>query len=235
MQIVILAGGLATSLGPLTEKVPKSMIPTRGKPFLWYQIELLKKNGLTDILLCTGHLASQITDYFGDGEEFGVRINYSEEKEELLGTGGALKRAENLLEDEFFVMYGDSYLILDYQEIARYFHKFDRLGLMVVYKNHNRFDESNVVVKDGFVKVYDRRNPGRELIYIDEGVSILKKEILCGFPSHTHFPLGRIFQRLISGGQLLAFETKQRFYEIGSAEGLNDFRRLIPREERMRR
>lgn len=231
MQIVILAGGLATRLRPLTEGVPKSMISINGKPFLEYQIELLRKNGLADILLCTSHLGSQIQDYFGNGEDFGVRLKYSEEKERLLGTGGALKKAENLLEDRFFVMYGDSYLMLDYQKIAGYFHKFNKLGLMVVYKNYNRFDRSNVVIKDGFVKVYDKTYSNPEMVYIDEGISILRKEILSDFSSRTPFPLDKIFQRLISKRELLAFETKQRFYEIGSPEGLNDFKKLILRKE----
>ncbi len=231
MQVVILAGGLATRLRPLTERVPKSMIRINEKPFLEYQIELLKKNRITNVLLCTGHLGSQIKDYFVDGEKFGVRLEYSEEKEELLGTGGALKKAKNLLEDEFFVMYGDSYLILDYQEIAGYFHKFNKLGLMVVYKNYNEFDKSNVVVKNGFVKLYDKRDSSPEMIYIDEGISILRKEILSDFPSHTPFLLDKIFQRLISKGELLAFETKQRFFEIGSSEGLSDFKKLILKKE----
>ncbi len=231
MQVVILAGGLATRLRPLTEKIPKSMIRINEKPFLEYQIELLKKNNLTDILLCAGYLGGQIKDYFGDGEKFGVRLEYSEEKEELLGTGGALKKTESLLEDEFFVMYGDSYLILDYQEIADYFRKFNRLGLMVVYKNYNKFDKSNVVVKNGFVKVYNKRDSSPEMVYIDEGISILKKEILSDFPPHTSFSLDRIFQRLISKKELLAFETKQRFYEIGSPQGLSDFKKLILKKE----
>ncbi len=231
MQVVILVGGLATRLKPITEKIPKSMIRINEKPFLEYQIELLKKNNLTDILLCIGHLSSQIKDYFGDGKRFGVRLDYSEEKEELLGTGGALKKAENLLEDEFFVMYGDSYLILDYQEIAAYFHNFNKLALVAVYKNYNQFDKSNLIVKNGLVKLYDKKGVNPEMVYIDEGISILKKNTLRDFPSHTPFPLDRIFQRLISKKELLAFQTNQRFYEIGSPEGLNDFKNLILKKE----
>ncbi len=227
MQVVILAGGLATRLRSLVEKVPKSMIRINEKPFLEYQIELLKKSGLVDILLCAGYLGSQIKDYFGDGKKFGVSLSYSEEKQELVGTGGALKKAENLLEDEFFVMYGDSYLLLDYQEITRYFHNFNKRGLMVVYKNHNQFDKSNLVVKNGLVKLYDKKGVNPEMVYIDEGISILKKEILGSFPSNKTFALDEVFQRLIRGKELLAFQTKQRFYEIGSAEGLDDFKKLI--------
>ena len=227
MQVVILAGGLATRLRSLVEKVPKSMIRVNGKPFLEYQIELLKKSGLVDILLCVGYLGSQIKDYFSDGKNFGVRLSYSEEKKKLSGTGGALKKAENLLEDEFFVMYGDSYLLLDYQEIARYFHNFNKRGLMVVYKNHNQFDKSNLIVKNGLVKLYDKKGVNPEMVYIDEGISILRKEVLPGFPLSKPFALDEIFQRLIQERELLAFQTNQRFYEIGSPQGLNDFEKLI--------
>jgi len=227
MQVVILAGGLATRLGTLVDRVPKSMIYIKGKPFLQYQIELLKKNGLTDILLCIGYLGSQIEDYFSDGSSWGVRLSYSQEKERLLGTGGALKKAESLLEDEFFVMYGDSYLLLDYQEIARYFHNFNKRGLMVVYKNYSQFDKSNLIVKNGLVRLYDKKGVNPEMVYIDEGISILRKETLHSFPSGKPFALDEIFQRLIQKKELLAFQTKQRFYEIGSPEGLDDFKELI--------
>lgn len=227
MQVVILTGGLATRLGTLADIVPKSMILVKKKPFLQYQIELLKKNNLTEILLCIGYLGSQIKDYFGDGRSWGVRLNYSEEKERLLGTGGALKKAESLLEDEFFVMYGDSYLLLDYQEIVRYFHNFNNRGLMVVYKNHNKFDKSNLIVKNGLVKLYDKKGVNPEMVYIDEGISILRKEVLRGFPSSKPFALDEIFQRLIQEKELLAFQTNQRFYEIGSPQGLDDFKKLI--------
>lgn len=231
MQVVILAGGLATRLRSLAGKVPKSMIRVNGKPFLQYQIELLKKNNFTDILLSIGYLGSQIEDYFGDGKDWRVRLSYSREKEGLLGTGGALKKAENLLEDEFFVMYGDSYLLLDYQEIARYFRSLNKRGLMVVYKNHNQFDKSNLIVKNGLVKLYDKKGVNPEMVYIDEGISILRKETLGDFPSRTPFPLDEIFQRLISKKELLAFQTNQRFYEIGSPQGLDDFKKLILEKE----
>lgn len=227
MQVVILAGGLATRLGTLVHRVAKSMIRVNGKPFLQYQIELLRKNGLTDILLCIGYLGSQIEDYFGDGRNWGVRLDYSQEKERLLGTGGALKKAEGLLKDEFFIIYGDSYLLLDYQEISRYFHNFNKGGLMVVYKNYNQFDKSNLIVKNGLVRLYDKKRVNPEMVYIDEGISILRKEALHSFPSEGPFPLDEIFQRLIQEKELLAFQTKQRFYEIGSIQGLDDFKKLI--------
>ncbi len=227
MQVVILAGGLATRLGTLADSVPKSMIRIDGKPFLAHQIEVLRKNGLIDILLCIGYLGSQIEDYFSDGSSWGVRLSYSREKEKLLGTGGALKKAESFLEDEFFVMYGDSYLLLDYQEIARYFHDFNKRGLMVVYENHSQFDKSNLIVKNGLVRLYDKKEVNADIVYIDEGISILRRETLHSFPPEEPFVLDKIFQRLIREKELLAFRTTQRFYEIGSVQGLDDFKKLI--------
>src|SRR4030042_2339790 len=111
MQMVILAGGLASRLGPLTQDTPKCMLCFHGKTFFEHQIDLLKRHDITDILMCVGHLADKIQEYFGDGSQFGVRLRYSVEKDKLLGTGGALKNAEPLLDNEFLLMYGDSYLL----------------------------------------------------------------------------------------------------------------------------
>lgn len=226
MQMVILAGGLATRLRPLTEKIPKSMLQIHGKPFLQYQIELLKKNGVMDILLCIGYLGNQIRKYFGDGKRFGVSISYSEEGNKLLGTGGALKNAKPMLGDEFFVMYGDSYLMLDYQRIIAEFRKHDNSALMVVYKNDSKYDKSVIAVRDGFVTKYDNTRESNDLVYIDEGVSMLRKAFL-GLAEKEVFPLYDLFKALIARRKLRSWETNQRFYEIGSPEGLREFEHLV--------
>lgn len=225
MQIAILAGGLATRLRPLTEKIPKSMTIIDGKPFLQHQIELLRRNQVTDIVLCVGYLADQIKEYFGDGRRFGVSIKYSEEREKLLRTAGALKNAENLLNDVFFIMYGDSYLLLNYAEIMAYFRKFNSLALMVVYKNFNRYDTSNIAVEGNLVKRFDKKCRTPDMIYIDEGLSVFRREVLDMIPAGQAVSLEEVFPRLI--GELLAFETKQRFYEIGSPKGLEEFEQLV--------
>ena len=125
MQMVILAGGLATRLKSLSIECPKSMLPIEGKPFLEHQVALLRKNGIRNIVLCIGHWGEQIEAYFKEGGRLGVHIQYSKEGSRLLGTGGALKKAAPLLEDAFFVMYGDSYLMLDYAHIEKEFRKKD--------------------------------------------------------------------------------------------------------------
>jgi len=227
MQTVILVGGLATRLRPVTERVPKSMIKICGKPFLEYQIELLKDNGVLDIVLCLGYLGFKIREYFEDGKRFGVEIKYSEDGGKLLGIAGALKKTEKYLQEQFFLLYGDSYLPYDYQEIKKYFDNLSQLAMMVVYKNENRFDRSNVVVENGRIKVYDKKNQTKEMVYIDSGLSILRKEVLKMIPENTFFDLEKVYQKLIEKEQIGAHETKQRFFEIGSFEGLKEFENLI--------
>lgn len=226
-QIVILAGGMATRLRPLTEAVPKSMLPVNGVPFLEHQLCLLRRHGVTDIVLCIGYLGDAIKGYFGDGRRFGLQISYSEEKGRLLGTAGAVKQAQPLLREEFFVTYGDSYLMLDYGEIMAYFRRSHKLGLMVVLRNEDRWDRSNVVVADGLVEIYDKRRRLPGMVHIDEGLSLLRKEALSLIPDGAVMDLEEFHQALIRQRELMAYEVQQRFYEIGSLRGLEEFRQLV--------
>jgi MurNAc alpha-1-phosphate uridylyltransferase len=229
MQVAILAGGLATRLRPLTHTIPKSMVMIQGKPFLEYQLDFLKKGGIDDIILCVGHLKEQIESYFGDGSQFGVTIQYSKEEGPLLGTGGALRNARDLLDDTFFVMYGDSYLFLDFKDIWRYFHRFDKSGLMVVYKNEDKYDTSNVSIDGIYVKKYSKTEQTPDMVYIDYGVSILRKKVLESVPVNEYYSLETIFSSLLAQKELLSFPVKQRFYEIGSKEGLAEFQEYVAR------
>ena len=226
MQIVVLAGGLGTRLGPLTQRIPKSLVPVNGRPFLAYQLELFARSGLEDVVLCVGHLGEQIRAYAGDGSRFGVKVRYSEEGDQLLGTAGAVRNAEPLLGEEFFLTYGDSYLHLDYDSVLRCFKIRNALAMMVVYRNENRLESSNIVVDGEFVAVYDkqRRLPGMN--WINFGVSLLRKEALQLVPAGVPYSQEAWCQDLIARRQLLAYETAQRFYEIGSPHGLAEFERL---------
>ncbi len=227
MQMVILAGGLATRLFPLTSKVPKSMLEINKRPFLEYQLELLKEYEIKDVLLCLGYKGELIKNYFGDGRKFGVNLSYSFDGEKLLGTAGALKKAYKLLNDNFLLMYGDSYLPYDYWKIEEAFKNSEKLSLMVVYKNQSRFDKSNILIADDLVKVYDKTLKGENLEYIDAGLSILKKEVLSLVPEDEPFDLQELYKTLISEQEMSAYEVKQRFYQIGSLEGLDEFKNLI--------
>jgi N-acetyl-alpha-D-muramate 1-phosphate uridylyltransferase len=229
MKIAILAGGLGTRLGSLTKDTPKSMVRIRGKPFLEYQLELLKRNNLEEIVLCVGHLEDEIESYFGTGSRFGVRIEYSEE-EKPLGTAGALRNAENLLGDDFLVLNGDTYLAINYGEVIDKYELSNKSGLMVVYKNRNKYDKSNVIVNNSLVVEYNRSIQSPDMVYIDCGLSVLDKKALVFIPSGEFFQLDSVYSELIRRQELAVFEIKTRFYEIGSKSGLKDFKRLVEKK-----
>ncbi len=225
--VAILAGGLATRLRPITEKVPKVLVPVAGKPFLEHQLALLRRQGITRAVLCLGHLGEMVQRDFGDGSAHGVTLEYSFDGPVLLGTGGALKRALPMLGDTFFVLYGDSYLPIDFKPVAECFERSGRLGLMTVYQNEGRYDTSNVVFGDGEIKVYDKKNKLPEMHHIDYGLSLFKASAFDEWPGDKAFDLADVMQRLVVQKQLAGFEVKERFYEIGSHAGLAELEELL--------
>jgi N-acetyl-alpha-D-muramate 1-phosphate uridylyltransferase len=221
MQTVILAGGLATRLGELSKERPKSMILVEGEPFLAHQLRSLRMNGIQDIVLCVGHMKEQIIDYFGDGYNYDVKIAYSCE-DRLLGTAGALKKAEPLLADVFYTIYGDSYLSLDFQGAMDYFLNHQKPALMTVYRNSDRYDLSNTAVEGSMVIRYDKKDRA-DLSYIDYGANIFRKTVLELIPENGFYSMEDLFRQLVDSRELLAFEVKERFYEVGSPQGLKEF------------
>lgn len=224
--MVILCGGFATRLGDIVKNIPKSMIQIEGKPFLEYQIENLKKHSIKDLVLCVGYLSDQIKNYFGDGSKFSVNIRYSHDGDKPLGPIGAVKKAEPLLEDDFLIMYGDSYLSVDFKKAYSFFTQKSKLGLMVVYKNYDKYDKSNLIIRDNLVIGYGEKNAD----YIDYGTSILRKQTLDIIPKNTFYSTSDFFPELIKKQELLAFEAKKRFYHIGNPKALEDFRSFIRRQ-----
>jgi NDP-sugar pyrophosphorylase family protein len=226
MQAAILAGGLATRLGSLTENQPKSLVPIKGKAFLEYQLEFLARGGVKDIVLCLGHLGKMILRHLGNGNHYGVRLKYSFE-DKPLGTAGALKKAEAFLEDTFFTLYGDSYLSLDFHQVLSMLNAENKLGVMTVFKNHDRYDRSNIAIKENLVSRYSKNCLMQDMVYIDYGVNALRKEVLKMVPKDRFYSLEDLFIRLIGMKELLAFEVKERFYEIGSLRGLQEFEQYV--------
>ena len=221
-QIIIPSGGLGTRLYPMTKDVPKCLIPINGHPFIKHQINLIKKNDISEVILCIGMHSQKIIDYLKNNSDFGISIKYSiEDTNNLLGTLGALKKAEKLLEENFFVVWGDSYLDIDYQKIANTFFRSKKLGLLTVYKNKNQLFPSNTSINDGLVINYDKKKSS-EFEYIDFGLSVFQKKVLDFFPSKRRLDLSDLNKKLISMEQLAAFEVKDRFYEIGSIKGIKD-------------
>jgi NDP-sugar pyrophosphorylase family protein len=230
LPVAILAGGLATRLRPLTEKVPKVLLPVAGRPFLAHQLELLKAQGIFRAVLCVGHLGEMIQREFGNGGQWGMQIEYSFDGPALLGTGGALQKALPLLADHFFVLYGDSYLPIDFHPVADCFLRSGKLGLMTVFHNQDRFDTSNVWFEDEEIKVYDKKNRLPQMHHIDYGLSILSAAAFKDYSAGTAFDLAELLQRLVQEKQLAGFEVTERFYEIGSPSGLAELEELLSRK-----
>jgi NDP-sugar pyrophosphorylase family protein len=218
--VAILAGGLATRLRPMTENIPKALIEIAGQPFLAHQLRLLQSVGVRKVVLCVGHRGEMIEQEFQDGRRLGMEVSYSHDGPELRGTGGALKKALPLLGKNFLVLYGDSYLPIDYSEPARAFLASGKLGLMTVFRNEGRWDTSNVSFADGVIRSYDKRQQTSDMHYIDYGLGVLNAEALSGWRNNNAFDLADVYRDLVARNELAGHEVKQRFYEIGSPEGL---------------
>ncbi len=222
MPVAILAGGLATRLRPITETIPKSLVSVAGRPFLSHQLEQLASQGFRKVVLCVGHLGEMIEKMYGDGSEFGIELNYSFDGPHLLGTGGALRHALDHLGDAFFVLYGDSYLPIAFLEVGETFLQSGKDGLMTVYRNDGLYDSSNVSFENGEILRYDKSARLPEMRHIDYGLSLFKTSVFAALHPEEKIDLARIMADLLSKGQLAAFEVSERFYEIGSHQGLEE-------------
>lgn len=225
--VALLAGGLATRLRPITEKIPKLLVEVAGEPFFSHQLRLLKKNGLTKIVLCVGYLGDQIVAHYGDGSKWGVELEYSFDGDTLLGTGGALIRALPKLGEAFYVLYGDSYLPIDYQAVGRAFVASGQPGLMTVFENHGAYDASNVWFEDGRIRLYSKTEKLPQMKHIDYGLGVFRADAFAGCPRNEVVDLASVQSALSRSGRLAGYELKERFYEIGSPAGLRELDTLL--------
>lgn len=225
--VALLAGGLATRLRPITEKIPKLLVDVAGEPFFSHQLRLLKKNGLTKIVLCVGYLGEQIVAQYGDGSKWGVQIDYSFDGEKLRGTGGALIRALPKLGDAFYVLYGDSYLPIDYQAVGRAFLTAGNPGLMTVFENREAYDASNVWFEDGRIRLYSKQEKLPQMRHIDYGLGVFRVDAFADCPRDAVVDLAAVQSTLSRQGRLAGYELAERFYEIGSPAGLAELDELL--------
>ena len=234
MQAVILAGGLGTRLWPLTKTVPKPMVPVAGVPYLEHQVRLLQNQHITDLVILNGVLGEQIEEHFGDGTRFAVSIRYSREPQ-LLGTGGALREASPLLADTFVLIYGDSYLPIEYRAVLDRLVDRRVLGVMVVYDNRlgDTSVKSNVDVgPDGLAMIYEK-DSRNSLAYVEAGVLAFRKSCLDLIPKSGATSLeNEIFPLLIKQRQLATYVTAQRFYDIGTPERLKAIEHFLAHDHR---
>lgn len=225
--VAILAGGLATRLYPITETIPKSLVEVAGKPFIVHQLEYLQQQGIERVVLCVGNLGEQIAELLGDGHEYGLDIQYAFDGPILLGTGGALQAALPLLDDTFYVLYGDSYLACDYAGLNQFFGNSGAQGVMTVYRNQGLWDKSNIVFNDGRIQIYDKHTQTPDMHYIDYGLSLLRRDVFAPFPGRQKLDLADVYRSMVEAKQMAGYEVFTRFYEIGSHSGLAETRAYL--------
>lgn len=219
LPVAILAGGLAMRLRPLSETVPKALVEVVAKPFAVHQIELLRRQGIEEVVWLVGYRGEQIEATLGDGGRWSMRFTYVHDGPVLLGTGGAVRRALPYLGDAFFVMYGDSYLECEFADVERVFRQSGQSGLMTVYRNDGRYDRSNVEFADRRIVRYDKVATSG-MHHIDWGLGVLRSAALLPYPQDQTLDLARVYQDLLAAGDLAGYEVANRFYEIGSPEGI---------------
>ena len=229
LPVALLAGGLATRLRPITATIPKALVEVAGRPFIDHQLALLRRNGIRRVVLCLGYLGEQVQEHLGDGATIGMELQYCFDGARLLGTGGALRQAAPMLGQVCWVMYGDSYLDIDYHAVLRAFISSDALGLMTILHNGNRWDRSNVVFRSGQLLQYDKRTQSPEMAYIDYGAALLRDTAIKRIPADQPYDLADLYRALVAERCMIGYEVTQRFYEIGSHEGLAETQAYLQR------
>jgi NDP-sugar pyrophosphorylase family protein len=233
MQCIILAGGLGSRISAIAGQVPKALVPVNGCPFAHYQLTLLARAGIRRVVYSLGHRGEQIRRYVEEGSRWGLEVTYVDEGDELRGTAGALRLAfdRGALEPSFFVLYGDSYLPIDYRAVWDVFQRSGRQALMTVFRNAARWDTSNVLFERGRIVLYDKRrvDPRSALMdYIDYGLTVFSRGAVERYvPPGGPTDLADVYHQMSVAGELGGFEVTQRFYEVGSPSGLDDLSRYL--------
>jgi NDP-sugar pyrophosphorylase family protein len=227
LPVAILCGGLGTRMRPLTDTIPKAMIPTNGEPFIAHLLRLLASRGVENVVVCVAYLGETIEAFVRDGSEFGVSVSYSYDGPQRVGTAGAVKRALPLLGDRFLLTYGDSYLPADYAAIETAFVTSDASMLMTVWRNRGKLSPSNVAIRDGKIVEYRKGASDPAFEYIDYGISGFAASAFDAIPSDEPTDLATIVREAIAGASIVPFEVYERFYEIGSPEGLEETERYL--------
>jgi N-acetyl-alpha-D-muramate 1-phosphate uridylyltransferase len=232
LQCVILAGGRGERMRPLTDSIPKALIPVNGVPFASHQLDRLARQGVDRVVYSIGYRGDLVREHVGDGGRWGLAVDYVDEGDELRGTAGALRFAfdEGVLRDRFFVLYGDSYLPIALDPVWKAFDEARLPALMTVLRNEGRWDRSNAAVEDRLVTIYDKSgaDTNEPLDWIDYGLSALQRSVVeARVPAGEAADLADLFRELSADRLLGAFEVEERFFEIGSPAGLSDLERHL--------
>ena len=224
---LILCGGKAKRLRPISLYIPKSLIKINYKPFIFHQLKYLEKNKISKVVICLGYKGKMIENYI-NSQKFKMKIIFSYDGKVLLGTGGAVKKALKFLDENFFILYGDSYVRINLKIIHNYFLKFRKKGLMTIYKNKNKYDKSNVGTKNNKF-FYDKKTNNKKLSYnfIDYGMNLLTKKAFLYFKNKKKFDLSEVFFLLSNRDSLVYKEVYNRFYEVGSFKGIIELKKFL--------
>jgi NDP-sugar pyrophosphorylase family protein len=225
--VAILAGGLATRLRPLTSTLPKALIDINGEPFVVHQLRLLRDRGIRQVVLCVGYLSEQIVKVVGNGSQLGIDVTFSYDGPVLLGTAGAVKHAFPKLGNSFFVLYGDSYLECDYRQIQNAFEASGKPGLMTIYRNEGQWETSNVEFAEGRIVAYDKRRRTPRMQYIDYGLGVFNRSAFDHVPPDKPYDLEKLYQDLIRKDRLAVYQATERFYQVGSPDGIAELRQYL--------
>ena len=231
LPLAILAGGLGKRLEEKTLNTPKALIDVFGKPFISRQLNYLQKQGFNKIVICTGYLGYKIKKYVGDGTDYGLNIKYSDDGDQLLGTGGAIKKALKFMSKDFFILYGDSFLPVNFSLIEKAFFDEGKPALMTVLEIIGQWDKSNAYFKNKLVN-YNKKELKNDMNYIDYGLSVVNNSIFKNFVDGKKFDLADVFEKLSRDKLLAGHEVKERFYEIGSINGLDETVNFFKNEEK---
>jgi len=228
--VAILVGGIATRLRPITEKIPKALVELAGEPFIAHQLRLLKYSGFSEVVICAWYRGKMIRDYVDTGAKFDLHVTYSFDGEHPLGTAGAIRKAIPFLGNNFFILYGDSYLPCDYRLIQASFESQSKQGLMTVYRNNGKWDTSNVEYVEEKLIAYGKKMKTPGMKYIDYGLGVFDRKVFDTLEENRVSDLEEIYQTLLKKNELAAYEVKNRFYEIGSIKGLKELDQLFSKK-----
>jgi NDP-sugar pyrophosphorylase family protein len=230
LPIVILAGGLATRLRPLTDGIPKAMVSINGKPFIHWQIQKLAQEGFKEIIISIGHLGDQISDYLGNGERYNVGVKFIHDGNSQLGTGGALTKVAESLTGKFLVTYGDSYLPVSFSSIGSRFEKSNFLSIMTITSPAHSREKSNILFSGGRILEYSKNSRDSRLNFLDYGLLGFSSSLFKVVPSGRNWDLEELIKSLISISQMEAIQVDERCFEIGSFEGINELTKYLEEE-----
>ncbi len=234
LPCLVLAGGLGTRMGPITASIPKALVTVNGQPFVDLQLKRLAELGVRDVVLSVGYLGALLRAHVGGGSALGVTARYIDEGDRRLGTGGAVRFAvdSGIVDDAFFVLYGDSYLDVDFSVVETAWRASGRPALMTVIRNADRWAPSNAEYRGGLVTLYDKRQLRSSMRWIDYGLLVMtaaavRQRIAPDLITDLADPL----HQMSVSGDLAGHPVTRRFYEIGSPEGVRDLETHLRRQE----